>query len=76
MKNSYTAIPVSTLIFIRPLFVINISVLSAFATRAVADSTESAPELWEGTTSFVDPEDFPEGVSAFVEKRKPHFNPR
>src|SRR5699024_6104082 len=31
--------------------------------RAVAESTESAPELWEGTTNFVDPEDFPEGVS-------------
>lgn len=44
--------------------------------RAVAESTESAPELWEGTSKFVDPDDFPEGVSAFVEKREPKFNQR
>src|SRR5699024_1627194 len=35
--------------------------------REVSESTAGAPELWEGTTNFGDPDDFPEGVSAFVE---------
>lgn len=42
--------------------------------QAVAESTDSVKQLWDESTPFVDPVDFPEGVAAFVEKRKPNFN--
>lgn len=41
--------------------------------RSVKECVDSVPVLWEGSTPFVDPNDFPEGVRAFVEKRKPQF---
>lgn len=41
--------------------------------RSVAECINSAPVLWEGSTPFVDPHDFPEGCAAFVEKRIPRF---
>lgn len=41
--------------------------------RSVKECIDSAPVLWEGSTPFVDPIDFPEGCQAFVEKRLPNF---
>lgn len=41
--------------------------------HAVKECVDSVPVLWESSTPFVDPNDFPEGVRAFVEKRKPQF---
>ncbi|MBM7607719.1 enoyl-CoA hydratase/carnithine racemase [Lysinibacillus composti] len=42
--------------------------------RSVKECVDSTPSLWQGSTPFVDPQDFPEGVRAFVEKRPPQFN--
>lgn len=41
--------------------------------QSVQECVDSAPILWEGSTPFVDENDFPEGVAAFVEKRTPKF---
>lgn len=41
--------------------------------KSVKECVDSAPVLWESSTPFVDPTDFPEGVRAFVEKRLPQF---
>lgn len=41
--------------------------------RSVKECIDSVPTLWKGSTPFVDPVDFPEGTSAFVEKRLPQF---
>ncbi|MFJ8267176.1 enoyl-CoA hydratase/isomerase family protein [Peribacillus asahii] len=43
---------------------------------SVQECIDSAPVLWKGSTPFVDQNDFPEGVGAFVEKRLPRFTRR
>lgn len=44
--------------------------------HSVSQCVNSVPVLWEGSTTFVDEYDFPEGVAAFVEKRIPRFSRR
>lgn len=44
--------------------------------KSVCECVTSVPVLWQGSTPFVDPLDFPEGISAFVEKRIPRFSRR
>ena len=44
--------------------------------QSVQECVDSAPVLWNGSTPFVDHNDFPEGVAAFVEKRVPRFTRR
>lgn len=44
--------------------------------KSVAECTNSVKQLWDEPTPFVHPVDFPEGVAAFVEKRKPNFENR
>lgn len=41
---------------------------------SVQECIDSAPSLWPSSTPFVDKNDFPEGVTAFVEKRLPQFS--
>lgn len=41
--------------------------------KSVNECVNSVPALWQGSTPFVDSQDFPEGVAAFVEKRVPRF---
>lgn len=41
--------------------------------KSVKECLDTSPVLWKGSTPFVDPTDFPEGVRAFVEKRPPKF---
>jgi len=42
--------------------------------QSVQECLDSAPVLWNSSTTFVDPQDFPEGVRAFVVKRQPKFS--
>lgn len=44
--------------------------------RSVRECINSVPVLWKDSTPFVDHQDFPEGVAAFVEKRSPRFTRR
>lgn len=42
--------------------------------QSVNECVSSVPVLWNDSTPFVDKQDFPEGVAAFVEKRAPKFS--
>lgn len=41
---------------------------------SVQECIDTPPSLWKESTPFVDHQDFPEGIQAFVEKRHPNFN--
>lgn len=43
---------------------------------SVQECIDSVPQLWQGSSSFVDSNDFPEGILAFVEKRTANFKRR